>query len=83
MTADPDTNPTGPSRPTGPTRPTCEVRLTGLATALPPNVLVQRDVVARAREVLGWTPTRTLDDIVRTAWRWHAAEIERSPREPA
>ena len=37
----------------------------------------------RAREVLGWTPTRTLDDIVHTAWRWHAAEIERSPREPA
>ena len=53
MTADPDTNPTGPSRPTGPTRPTCEVRLTGLATALPLNVLLQRDVVARAREVLG------------------------------
>jgi len=30
----------------------------------------------RAREVLGWRPTRTLDDIVRTAWRWHAAERE-------
>ena len=29
---------------------------------------------SRAREVLGWRPTRTLDDIVRTAWRWHAAE---------
>ena len=35
----------------------------------------------RAREVLGWTPTRTLDDIVRTAWRWHAAEIERATPE--
>jgi len=32
----------------------------------------------RAREVLGWAPTRTLDDIVRTAWRWHAAEQERA-----
>lgn len=31
---------------------------------------------SRAREVLGWRPTRTLDDIVRTAWRWHAAERE-------
>ena len=29
---------------------------------------------SRARKVLGWRPTRTLDDIVRTAWRWHAAE---------
>jgi len=33
---------------------------------------------ARAREVLGWRPTRTLDDIVRTAWRWHAAERDLS-----
>ncbi|OGN51120.1 MAG: UDP-glucose 4-epimerase GalE [Caulobacterales bacterium RIFOXYB1_FULL_67_16] len=32
---------------------------------------------SRAREVLGWVPTRTLDDIVRTAWRWHAAERDR------
>jgi UDP-glucose 4-epimerase len=32
---------------------------------------------SRAREVLGWAPTRTLDDIVRTAWRWHAAERDR------
>jgi UDP-glucose 4-epimerase len=31
----------------------------------------------RAREVLGWRPTRSLDDIVRSAWRWHAAEGER------
>ena len=31
---------------------------------------------SRARKVLGWRPTRTLDDIVRTAWRWHAAERE-------
>ncbi|MEM1048247.1 MAG: UDP-glucose 4-epimerase GalE [Pseudomonadota bacterium] len=27
---------------------------------------------AKAREVLGWQPTRTLDDIVGTAWNWHA-----------
>lgn len=33
---------------------------------------------ARARAVLGWRPTRTLDDIVRTAWRWHAAERDLS-----
>ncbi|WAC59288.1 UDP-glucose 4-epimerase GalE [Brevundimonas sp. SL130] len=33
---------------------------------------------SRAREVLGWAPTRTLDDIVRTAWRWHAAERDRA-----
>lgn len=32
---------------------------------------------SRAREVLGWRPTRTLDDIVRSAWRWHAAEQAR------
>ena len=33
---------------------------------------------SRAREVLGWRPTRGLDEIVRSAWRWHAAEMERS-----
>ena len=32
---------------------------------------------AKARDVLGWRPTRTLDDIVRSAWRWHAAEGDR------
>ncbi|NSX34152.1 UDP-glucose 4-epimerase GalE [Brevundimonas vesicularis] len=31
---------------------------------------------SQAREVLGWLPMRTLDDIVRTAWRWHAAKQE-------
>ena len=29
---------------------------------------------ARARDVLGWRPTRSLDEIVRSAWRWHAAQ---------
>ncbi|MFC5345666.1 UDP-glucose 4-epimerase GalE [Brevundimonas staleyi] len=33
---------------------------------------------SRAREVLGWRPTRSLDDIVQSAWRWHAAEQDRS-----
>lgn len=32
----------------------------------------------RAETVLGWKPSRTLSDIVRTAWRWHAAEAERA-----
>jgi UDP-glucose 4-epimerase len=27
----------------------------------------------RAREVLGWEPQRGLDDIVASAWQWHAA----------
>ena len=27
----------------------------------------------RALEVLGWRPTRSLDDIIRTAWAWHGA----------
>lgn len=29
---------------------------------------------ARAKTVLGWEPRRNLDEIVRSAWRWHAAE---------
>ena len=29
---------------------------------------------SRATTVLGWRPTRSLDDIVRSAWRWHAAQ---------
>lgn len=31
---------------------------------------------SRARTMLGWRPTRTLDDIVETAWRWHRAEAD-------
>ena len=30
-----------------------------------------------ARSVLGWVPKLTLEDIVQSAWRWHAAEGER------
>ena len=26
---------------------------------------------ARAREILGWSPTRSLDEIIASAWRWH------------
>lgn len=33
----------------------------------------------RARDLLGWTPSRTLDDIVRSAWNWHVAEADRPP----
>ena len=32
---------------------------------------------AKAREVLGWRPTRDLTDIIQSAWRWHSAERER------
>jgi UDP-glucose 4-epimerase len=30
--------------------------------------------IRRAREVLGWEPRRTLDDVVRSALSWHVAE---------
>jgi UDP-glucose 4-epimerase len=30
---------------------------------------------ARAREVLGWTATRGLDEIVRTAYDWHRSQV--------
>jgi UDP-glucose 4-epimerase len=29
---------------------------------------------ARAAAILGWRPTRSLDDIVHSAWNWHAAQ---------
>ena len=28
---------------------------------------------ARARDWLGWAPTRSLEDMVRDAWEWHQA----------
>lgn len=28
----------------------------------------------KAREILGWRPWRSLDDIIATAWRWHVSE---------
>ena len=31
---------------------------------------------AKALALLGWRPARTLEDIVRSAWRWHAREAE-------
>jgi UDP-glucose 4-epimerase len=33
--------------------------------------------VGRAQTLLGWRAKRTLDDIVQTAWRWHATEQAR------
>jgi UDP-glucose 4-epimerase len=29
--------------------------------------------MTRARGLLGWTPTRSLDEIIRSAWAWHSA----------
>lgn len=31
---------------------------------------------SRAKAVLGWEPRRSLDDIVRSAWKWHAGLID-------
>jgi UDP-glucose 4-epimerase len=49
-----------------------------------PAVLVAD--TARARELLGWTPTRSLDEIIRSAWTWHSShpdgygqEVVRNP----
>ena len=38
-----------------------------------PDMLVADNT--KARELLGWTPTRSLHDIVESAWRWHS-EVE-------
>ena len=32
----------------------------------------------KARDVLGWSPRYSLDDIVRSAWVWHLAEQNRA-----
>ena len=34
--------------------------------------------IAKAREILGWAPTRGFDDIIASAWAWHAVEVTRS-----
>jgi UDP-glucose 4-epimerase len=34
----------------------------------------------RAGQVIGWSPTRTLDDIIATAWGWHSLHPEGFPR---
>jgi UDP-glucose 4-epimerase len=36
-----------------------------------PAVLVAD--TTRARDLLGWRPTRSLDEIIRSAWAWHAS----------
>lgn len=44
----------------------------------PPMVWADCD---RAREVLGWQASRSLDVILATAWRWHLAQHEQSRRD--
>jgi UDP-glucose 4-epimerase len=36
----------------------------------PPQLVASNE---RAREVLGWTPERSLEDMIRDAWEWHRA----------
>jgi UDP-glucose 4-epimerase len=31
---------------------------------------------ARARDVLGWSPKHSLDDIIMSAWEWHSTHLE-------
>lgn len=43
--------------------------VTGRRAGDPPALVAAAD---KAREVLGWVPTRSdIDNIIRTAWRWH------------
>ncbi len=52
-------------------------RKVGPRRAGDPAVLVASN--ARAREVLGWTPTQSsIDEIVRTAWAWAQKDAERA-----
>jgi UDP-glucose 4-epimerase len=30
----------------------------------------------RIREVLGWQATRSLDDIITSAWQWHSTHLQ-------
>ena len=32
-----------------------------------------RESVARAREILGWSPERSLETMIADAWAWHSA----------
>ena len=34
---------------------------------------------SKAREMLGWQPQYTLDDILRTAWQWYAKQYGNAP----
>ena len=34
---------------------------------------------SRIRELTGWEPTRTLDDIIATAYAWHSANPDGHP----
>jgi len=46
------------------------LRMTGRRPGDPERLVADN---AKARDVLGWTPSRTLDDILADAWRWHQA----------
>jgi UDP-glucose 4-epimerase len=46
------------------------VREVGRRAGDPPKLVAAN---ARARKSLGWTPERTLEDMVRDAWEWHQA----------
>jgi UDP-glucose 4-epimerase len=43
-------------------------RVSGRRPGDPARLVAKSD---RAQDELGWRPTRSLDDIVSTAWRWH------------
>ena len=46
------------------------VREEGRRAGDPPRLVAAN---ARARSELGWTPEKTLEDMVRDAWEWHQA----------
>jgi len=37
----------------------------------------------RAADVLGWTATRSLDEIIASAWRWHSTHIDGFASDPS
>ena len=57
------------------------VRVTGkpLPLQMAPRRLGDAPVLVadntKARRVLGWTPSRNLDAILSSAWRWHSVQI--------
>lgn len=50
------------------------VEVTGRREGDVPSLVADNE---RARMVLDWRPTKSLDDIVRSAWAWHVAEGKR------
>jgi UDP-glucose 4-epimerase len=47
-----------------------------LAPRRPGDVAAVWGDTSKATDELGWTATRTLDDIVQTAWQWHSRHPE-------